>query len=373
MTARLFSLVLAAMLALPHAAPAQSTIQLTRERVLDAFEYVEVHKINDNKLEVVIDAPTLVDKKWRFFLRAPNARRSVTLLDIRDGSKLAVIPLDQLKRGTWSPHLELQTVFFEIDADAGLEVQMIGFPVVSIGTQTPVGELELKPVHGLEMPFRLRQLTEAVGQLAVVEGQLGGQGTTFFTYCTAFLIAPNRALTAEHCVSRGLDDRFAQVTFGFTTEQAPLGTGRHDVAILDKSRALDLAILTISPPSTVETMFELSAREPAPETELLVFQHYGGDPLSISDDDDCLTTGDRFKGPIFLTDSGIDSLPDVAFGHGCDTTKSSSGAPVVDRETLSLVGLHQRGYGSGEQQVNRALRLNQLRAFLDIERPGPLE
>lgn len=347
----------------------QTVAPVSRERVLGAADHIQTFDIGSDRVETIVDAPAVANTPWRFFVRARNADASLTLRDTNaaDGPVIARIPLDSLKHGTWSPYLTARSVFFEAADAADVAVEMIGFRETSVGTQTPVGKLNLEPVSSLQLGLELRQLIGAVGHLAVIEGQLGGRGETYFTYCTAFLIAPDRALTAEHCVARGLDDRFAQITFGYVDEDQPLGFGRHDVSVVVKSRAHDIAILAIDPPREGQTVFQLAPVEPEPDAEVMVLQHFGGEPLSVSSDSKCLVSDTLYGGPSFLADNALTKLPGIRFGHGCDTTKSSSGAPVLDRNTFAVVGMHQRGYAPGGVQDNLALRLGEIKTFVDSE------
>ncbi|MBY6006699.1 serine protease [Salipiger bermudensis] len=343
---------------------AQQLAEASRERVVPAGDYVIVAEVGGGKSELLIAAPSVVTGTWRFWIRLHDASSDLVIRDPADGRTVASMPVDRLASGDWSPYLDILTAVMEVPTAAMVEVRMIGFPQVALGTQTPVGALNLTPVLSSDIPFRVRRLNKAVGHLSILEGRFGEAQDTYYTYCTAFMIAPSHALTAHHCVERGLEGRYAKLVMGFVDETAPDGAGRHEVAIMAQSRALDVALLAVTPPVPAAAAFRLADQEPEPERELLVYQHFEGAPMAVSQDADCLTTGNLFDGPFHIKDGTGHNEAGVVFGHGCDTTKSSSGAPVVDRHTLLVVGLHQRGYGVSGAQENRALRLDALRTFV---------
>ena len=357
--------LLAAGLTLPSApGQAQQEALSWRERVVPAGDYVVITDIGNGTSEVLIAAPSVVSGTWRFWIRLHDASSDLEIRDPADGRRVASMPANRLASGDWSPYFDLLTVVMEVPSDATVEVRMIGFPQTALGTQTPVGALNLTPVLSDDIPFRVRNLSAAVGHLSVLEGHFEEAPETYYTYCTAFMITPTNALTAGHCVARGLEGRYAKLVMGYVDEAVPGGAGWHEVSVLAQSPGLDVAILSVTPPVVSAQPFRLADEEPPPARELLVYQHFEGAPMAVSDDTDCLMTGNLFDGPFHIVNGAGSRELGVIFGHGCDTTKSSSGAPVVDRHTLRVVGLHQRGYGASGAQENRALRLEALRGFV---------
>lgn len=353
-------------LALPLAA--QVTTERASELVVDANRFVGKQLHNDNRVEILITSPTRTGDPWRFWIEAPGAEEDIKIFDISSGDSLHSIRQHRAVRGAWSPYLKQENVILDLPTTYGASVKLIGITSVQVDTQTPVGQLNLVRARDYDMTFDLKRLTKAVGQLIVLEGELKGAEETdnkkYFTYCTAFLIAPDRALTAEHCVSRGLEGKFSELVLGYLDADRKDDTDRHDVSLLRKSRPLDVALLKVSPPAGSADVFRISTEEPKPGKELLVLQHFGGEPLMVSGDADCLVKSEMFNSKPVVVNGATTRLPHVAFGHGCDTTKSSSGAPVIDRQSYEVVGLHQTGYLAGDPEVNRALRRDLLLEFL---------
>lgn len=360
--ARFVALFVALFVAVAPQVRAQVQAPVTKERVIKAEGHVKVFP-SGGRMGMIVTAPSIVSESWRIWILAPALTEDVVIRDVARGQEVGRILADRAARGAWSPYLSPLTVFLDLPKSAQAEVQLIGIPKTAVETQTPVGANNLVRINQRDMTFDLRQLIEAIGQLTVVDREVGGAGD-FFTYCTAFMISAGTALTAEHCVGLGLEGKISQLALGFVDAEAPDGVGRHDVALIAKSRGLDVALLSVSPPAKTHAFFEIADGEPNPAAELLILQHPAGEPLSVSNDEDCVVVGAYFDGPRHIVDRRVNRLPKVSFGHGCDTAESSSGAPVIERDSLRLVGLHQAGYAEGDPQVNRALRRDRLAEFL---------
>jgi len=98
----------------------------------------------------------------------------------------------------------------------------------------------------------------------------------------------------------------------------------------------------------------------------MVLQHFAAAPLSLSQDADCLRLDTLFDGPLFWDAEAGEgrTVHQAAFGHGCDTTGTSSGSPVLDRATYQVQGLHQQGFRESDAPENRALRAALIAEFL---------
>lgn len=218
-----------------------------------------------------------------------------------------------------------------------------------IDTQTPVGVTNLTRVADRQLPLAVQHLTQTVGRLSVVRGRDNRTGKEFVTNCTAFLVRSDLVLTAEHCVHGGIEGRPAVLALGYNDPQRPTGSGERGVNVRAVSQAEDLALLAIDPPAEGVKPVRFAVADASPGLRLMVLQHFQGDPMSISDDDDCRASASLFPGPLVFDPEGPKA--DVAFGHGCDTTVSSSGSPVFDRQSLEVVGLHHRGFSQGSRPI----------------------
>jgi len=320
----------------------------------------------DGTVEVRILPTANVVRPWRFWMRTPGVTETIELQELASGVVRGVVSADALVRGTWSPRVDAGALRFTLPQGTTPEIRLIAWPVSRMSTQTPIGALNLDRVADRPMPFNKRVLTRAVGHLSVLpKTQEIDPSGAFFTYCTAFLIASDTAMTAGHCVENILESGHAELVLGYVSGDAPDGRGRHSVTVAFHDRDLDFALLKLDPPANPRAVFAIAETEPSTGTKLAILQHFAGEPMSISDDADCVNYDVLFNGPSSIRDNALHRRENIAFGHGCDTTKSSSGAPVLDRETMNVVGLHQRGYRDGTHQpINRALRVQHLHAAL---------
>lgn len=309
------------------------------------------------------------DSAWRFWVEMPTATEPIVLRDTLSTREVGRIPAADARRGGWSPPLENGEVYFEVSGEAEVAVTLLSWQEATIATQTPVGALNLVEVVAEELPLRLRRHVPGIGRLAVLKQPLSetGMDDNSFIYCTAFLVSDRHAVTARHCVDVGLEGRLAELALGYVASASEEEISRHRVTLVAGSEALDVAVLALDPPADGAAALALSPADAAPGSELTVLQHFSAAPLSISDDLECLAQAERFDGPITWNADvlRIEKVADALFAHGCDTTSTSSGSPVLDRHSYQLVGVHQQGFFEGEAPQNRALRVTLLRAFLE--------
>ena len=341
-----------------------------RERVIAANPATPVAR--HGKLLHRVAAPHKAEgSPWKLWLQASNAQEPIVLREINSDDYLAKISVADAKRGVWSPPLATNLVYMAVPQQTDLRIRLLSWEELGVNTQTPVGTLNLKEVRVDTLPLRLQQHVPGVGLLQLLSSALPDAGKSeeqAYVYCTAFLVSSHHAVTAHHCVDIGLENRFAKITLGFASM-----TGRatrasaHQVALFAQSEALDVAVLKLDPSASEDAVFSLASADPEPRTPALVMQHFSANPLSISDDADCQIGTPRFDGPSFWdhdNDTEGQPIKDALFAHGCDTTHSSSGSPILDRASYQLVGMHLQGYLEDGEAYNRGLAVGWLRQFL---------
>ncbi|MGD9851188.1 MAG: serine protease [Nitrospirales bacterium] len=179
--------------------------------------------------------------------------------------------------------------------------------------------------------------------------------------CNGFLASMRFVVTNFHC--GGDKSAFEQsfnprIYLDFISEK----DWGQEVLISDikTSEDLDLSILRLktSPPDEYEdNIFKFSKKDPSPNDDLIIVQHYRPQLWGkrISDDNDCEVKNIPVVGRNFVDK--------VDFEHGCDTEKGTSGAPVLSRETLSVVGLHHWHPVPNLWEYNKAIRIEEIFSF----------
>jgi hypothetical protein len=210
--------------------------------------------------------------------------------------------------------------------------QQIGEDLKSLGAhprfqsqEKIIGENDLLPVNGdaSNLPKNLQPLASAVGQLNVG--------------CTATHIGNGLALTAGHCVSvsprsSSSSCRSLGIVWGNRGTQPTLSVSKCLQIVERKyTGGLDFALLKIeNPPSTfipVETENPQSSRF----VTMLSFPRMR--PLEWSKNCEIR----EYNNP---------SLATLKFFHDCDSESGSSGAAIIDQQTLKIVGIHG---GAGDE------------------------
>lgn len=165
--------------------------------------------------------------------------------------------------------------------------------------------------------------------------------------CTAWRVGPdNLMMTASHCIWDNPILRSSEIWFNY--ENSTCGgsdmktvvkvTG-HSVLVTDAD--LDYTLFTVNGFQEIKGFgnYGLDVRNGAEGEPIFIPQHGYGDPKQISIESDMNIGGecaiDAASVGGFVANSDI--------GYFCDTTKSSSGAPVVSGLTGRVIALHHLG------------------------------
>lgn len=153
-------------------------------------------------------------------------------------------------------------------------------------------------------------------------------------YCTVSLISKNEIITAAHCLK---DRKVLELTAYFEYyDKSTKNLNPFKVTALKMiNEGRDLAILELeNNPGDVYGHYAIAKTAPELNAQLLIYQHPGLDPKSLSHLD-CAFIGfdsNRFK-------------------HTCDTENYSSGSPILN-ENFELVAIHQGAFGTMTEMSN---------------------
>jgi V8-like Glu-specific endopeptidase len=197
-------------------------------------------------------------------------------------------------------------------------------PVQTTDQAKVIGTNDLIPVtnDGANVPEKYRGLPNAFGIISMG--------------CTATHIGNGVVLTAGHCFSAGptRKNNFActgtTVRWGVRTDSPAYLTSKcTTVYAAQQSHDIDYSIfqVDVAPPVSVDV--DLSAR-PAYDSNITIFSHPHLRPLEWSQV--CQVKPS--------TNGGWGANQ---FSHQCDTDPGSSGATVLDDDTLKVVGIHDGG------------------------------
>ena len=173
--------------------------------------------------------------------------------------------------------------------------------------------------------------------------------------CTAWRVgADNRMFTAEHCISSQDDVDGSEIWFdyraescGGSTASAPVKVAGAELLALDGT--LDYALFTVDEFSRISDFgyLGLDIRDGVEGQGIFIPQHGLGRPMQIA-----LQSDMNVSGWCEIDEADLDGYgSDTDIGYFCDTTTSSSGSPVLARDSGSVIALHHLGgcFNSGSK------------------------
>jgi PKD repeat protein len=173
--------------------------------------------------------------------------------------------------------------------------------------------------------------------------------------CTAWRAGPdNRMFTAEHCISGQGDLDGSEIWFHYRAESCGSSAATEPVKVtggqlLAQDGALDFALFTVNDFASIAYLghLGLDVRNGVTGEGIFIPQHGLGQPRQIALESDMNTSG-----LCEIDDNDYDGYAagsDLAYF--CDTTTSSSGAPVIARATGKAIALHHLGgcFNSGSK------------------------
>ncbi len=191
--------------------------------------------------------------------------------------------------------------------------------------------------------------------------------------CTAWRVGPdNLMFTAEHCLSKQSELDGSEIWFnyestscgGSQTTNAVKVTGG---TLYSVSGSLDYALFSVSNFSAISHFpsFGLDVDAPAIGEPIFIPQHGLGKPRQIAIESDMNSSGECEVDALNLDGYA----PGADIGYYCDTTTSSSGAPVVSNISGRVVALHHSG-GCTNQGVSMSRIWQSVSSYFDGKVPG---
>jgi PKD repeat protein len=173
--------------------------------------------------------------------------------------------------------------------------------------------------------------------------------------CTAWRVgADNRMFTAEHCISGQGDLDGSEIWFHYRAESCGSSAATEPVKVtggqlLAKDGTLDYALFTVNDFASIAYLghLGLDLRSGVPGESIFIPQHGLGKPKQIALESDMNSSG-----LCEIDDNDYDGYATGSdLGYFCDTTTSSSGAPVIARVTGKVIALHHLGgcFNSGSK------------------------
>lgn len=250
----------------------------------------------------------------------------------------------------WSDEFEGSNVDIELHSTVENNPIRLQLVDVAVTRKEPIrlsitGDDQLTPI-GTHIDW-VQELGSSVARIRFI-----GDDRRIYS-CTGFLVGPNLLLTNQHCIASEEERASALVDFDYDTKLSDTVFTRLSELVATDS-ALDYSIVSLSD-SIDRAPLEFDGCSATGDDKLLIIQHPGGQPKQVSLDD-CLVGQGKVEGRV---------QPDTDFEHLCDTQTGSSGAPVLDRNSKKVVGLHHLGFDKDTDELfNRAVHIDLISADL---------
>ncbi len=203
--------------------------------------------------------------------------------------------------------------------------------LASSQTEKIIGENDLVAVdaEGTNVPAKYKDMLDAFGLMSMG--------------CTGTHIGNGIVITAGHCFWAGetltkdepCDD--TTVDWGVREGKEAYLKSKCEKVLFAQRDAVgnDFAIFKVSPAPTASVAVELERKAVAAD-EVTIFSHPEELPLRWS------------KTSIVENNTDVE-LPPESMQHKCDTNPGSSGATIIDVNTLKVVGIHDGGHLTAPQ------------------------
>jgi len=348
------------------------------ERIFSATPYLMEAVDRPASTSLIIKPPNHSEGRiWRAYIRSSASLSDDAVLvfsEMLGNREIARQPIRRYLNGAWTPRFPASAVVVHSIPPVPFEPRWIGVTISYTDPQTIVGEDNIERISRYNTDATLLGTSRGVARLSVgvdLSRDPNKSDDGYSTYCTAFLVREDLVLTAGHCVNDELGNTTVELEFGYLAEQQTPVFAPYDISVFARSDSLDAVLLKFWPSHDSQYVFNFSNTVNLDIANLLILQHSHGGPLSVSRDDDCRAVAKFLTGPPLFDRNGKSiANPTATLQHGCDTTKSSSGSPVLDRATQKVVGMHRRGYLAGEPRVNHAIHSSHLVQWLQSVSPA---
>lgn len=192
-----------------------------------------------------------------------------------------------------------------------------------------IGEDDLVPVNAqaTNIPLQYKKIINAFGFMSIG--------------CTATHIGRGFVITAGHCffamnqLVKNADCDDVTIDWGLREGAQPYMKSKCQKILYmqNDTTEVDFAILRVSP--VPKTHVDLDLSNPAlPGDEVTMFSHPDDLPL-------------RWSQSCQILDQPDAQLPRLSLKHNCDTNGGSSGATIINPQTLKIVAVHNGGRVDG--------------------------
>lgn len=271
-----------------------------------------------------------------------------------DGAVIEELDANEVARGGGVWTMELRGTGFKVhvvkSAKSRLEfvIDKILLPAFNREPESIIVKDDNQPIYALPPDSPVRELS-----LSVVRISISPPGAGAALRCTGFLIGLDEVLTNSHCIDTSELCRASVVAFG-VADTGP-GSPSEPVeqircsAIVGWPDQLDFTVIRLArKPQRDWGRLVLSTQTPcvndAPAGctqfgKLALIHQYNGEGKQVS-----MVTCEIAT----ISTSDRAALGSQRFGHSCNTSRMSSGSPIIDLKSKTVIGLH---YAGAEQDV----------------------
>lgn len=295
------------------------------------------------RFKFVVDIENSASEGWTIAILSRNSGESYQPAWRIDASELCenVIWSDEIRgseilirlmvdNSTIEPHITLTQV-------AQAQEPAVPFSIVGEDERQPIGVF----------PDEIKALGKAVAKIRFV----GDNGPIY--NCTGFLLSQDLMLTNSHCINSKSERQSAIVAFDYD-EKLSHETFNRLSELIQHDYDLDYSLVRLTRSMDREPL-KISDARITKDDKLIIIQHPGGEPKQVSVKG-CAVDKPSIKGR---------GSAKTDFSHKCDTLGGSSGAPVILKDSLLVIGLHHLGFKEGSSNLlNRAVHITRIMEHL---------